>query len=264
MPADLAAEVLHVRLLIAIPVFNERKYVDGVLNSILRHHPNVLCVDDGSTDGTAERLAERTDISLIRHPKNAGYGQSLIDAFAFGEAHGYDWVLTMDCDEQHEPARIPEFIKAINTNCWDLVSGSRYLRPSDGDDAPPGDRRSINATITQLINDRFGLTLTDTFCGYKAHRMSAMRKLHLTETGYAFPLQLWPQVVRAGFRITELAVPRIYKDASRTFGGTLDDAAVRLRHYLDVFDAEVASGPVQAVAGEPAVSGVRAECCSCG
>lgn len=242
-----------VRLLIAIPVYNERKYVDAVLDRVLTYGHEVLAIDDGSTDGTAERLAERTDIRLLRHPKNAGYGQSLIDAFGYADRHRFDWTLTMDCDEQHEPARIPDFLAAIKTDEYDLISGSRYLTPSAEDDLPPGDRRNINATITRMLNDKYGLNLTDSFCGYKAHRTSAMQKLNLTETGYAFPLQFWPQVVRAGFRITELAVPLIYKDATRTFGGNLDDAAVRLRHYLDVFDKEISEAPVDE----------SEECCSC-
>ena len=247
------------RLLIAIPVYNERKYVDAVLDHVLSYHQDVLTIDDGSTDGTVDRLAARSDIKLLKHVTNAGYGQSLIDAFQYAGQHNYDWVLTMDCDEQHEPSKIPDFIAAIKTDQWDLISGSRYLAESDRDDAAPGDRRNINATITAMLNEKYNLNITDAFCGYKAHRMSAMRKLSLDETGYAFPLQLWPQAVRAGFRITELAVPRIYKDATRTFGGTLDDAGKRLRHYLDVFEAEIAKPIPQVVAGEPTGEAV---CCS--
>ncbi len=230
------------RLLIAIPVFNERKYVSRVLSQVLEQHPDVLVVDDGSTDGTADILAARRDICLIRHATNGGYGQSLIDAFGYADRHGFDWVITMDCDEQHEPARIPDFLKAIRTNEWDLISGSRYLQPSKQDDLPPGDRRTINATITSMLNETYGLSLTDSFCGFKAHRVSAMRKLRLTETGYAFPMQLWPQAIAAGLRITEIPVRLIYNDPKRSFGGVLDDATQRLKHYLAVFQAEVVKG----------------------
>jgi dolichol-phosphate mannosyltransferase len=229
-----------VRVLIAIPVFNEHKYVGRVLGKVLKFNRDVLVVDDGSTDGTGELLSARRDIRLIRHTANQGYGQSLIDAFRYADDHGFDWVITMDCDEQHEPERIPDFLGAIRTDQWDIISGSRYLRPSTEDDLPPGDRRTVNATITALINETFNLNLTDSFCGFKAHRVSAMRKLELTDTGYAFPMQLWPQAIRAGLRITEIPVRLIYNDPSRSFGGVLDDAAHRLRHYLDVFHAEMA------------------------
>ncbi|HEY0007408.1 MAG TPA: hypothetical protein VGB55_01685, partial [Tepidisphaeraceae bacterium] len=82
-------------------------------------------------------------------------------------------------------------------------------------------------------------SLTDTFCGFKAHRVSAMQKLNLSEKGYAFPLQLWPRAFAADLRITELSVKRIYHDPNRTFGGGLDDAPRRFRHYMDVLKREL-------------------------
>jgi glycosyltransferase involved in cell wall biosynthesis len=231
-----------VRLLIAVPVYNERKYVGPVLDRIKQYHGDILVVDDGSTDGTADILAARSDVHTIRHPINRGYGQSLIDAFGWADAKGYDWVITIDCDEQHEPERIPEFIRAIETDRWDLISGSRYMAPTCEDDLPPVDRRSINATITKALNDLFDLGITDAFCGYKAQRVSSMRRLRLDQPGYAFPMQLWPRAVKAGLRITEIPVRLIYNDPTRHFGGLLDDAGVRLKHYLEVLRRELAAG----------------------
>jgi dolichol-phosphate mannosyltransferase len=252
------------RLLIAVPVYNERKYVGPVLDKIKAYHDEILVVDDGSSDGTAEILKQRTDVHTIHHTVNRGYGQSLIDAFAWAGAHGYDWVITIDCDEQHEPSRIPDFVREIRTDKWDLISGSRYLRPSSQDDLPPIERRSINATITKLLNDTFGLGIADAFCGYKAHRVSAMRKLRLDEPGYAFPMQLWPRAVHAGLRITEIPVRLIYNDPTRHFGGQLDDAGVRLKHYLDVLKRETTRGDSAGAAPpSPEVDLPMAEsCCS--
>jgi len=226
------------RLLVAIPVFNERKYVERVLAKVLSIHPDVLLIDDGSTDGTAEYLQTRRDVQLIKHPENRGYGQSLINAFAYADARGYDWVITMDCDEQHEPERIPDFVREIESERWDIISGSRYLRPLETDDLPPGDRRTINATITNILNDVYQLGITDAFCGFKAHRVSAMRRLKLDIPGYAFPMQLWPQVANAKLRLTEIPVRLIYNDPTRHFGGMLDDATNRLQHYLAVLASE--------------------------
>ena len=245
------------RLLISIPVFNERKYVEHVLAKVLAIHSDVLLIDDGSSDGTGEYLAGRDDIQLIRHPRNMGYGQSLIDAFDYADRCGYDWVITMDCDEQHEPERIPEFVRELETDQWDIVSGSRYLLPIDSKHMPPVDRRTINSTITGMLNETFDWKLTDSFCGFKAHRVSAMRQLHLSESGYAFPMQLWPQVYRAGLRVTEIPVSLIYNDPTRTFGGVLDDAQRRLRHYLDVFNDEVTNPRMD----ENAVSDPAGCCC---
>jgi glycosyltransferase involved in cell wall biosynthesis len=263
-----------VRILIAVPVYNEQKYIGSVLDKIKRFHDEILVVDDGSSDATAAVLTARRDVHTIRHPVNRGYGQSLIDAFAWADAQGYDWVITIDCDEQHEPERIPDFIRAIETEQWDLISGSRYLRPSCEDDLPPVDRRSINTTITAALNEMFSLGITDAFCGYKAQRVEAIRRLRLDEPGYAFPMQLWPRAVQAGLRITEIPVRLIYNDPTRHFGGLLDDAGVRLRHYLDVLRRELdrgGCGPTVIAPVVPADSTVAETCsavagpsCGCG
>jgi dolichol-phosphate mannosyltransferase len=228
-----------VRVLVAIPVYNELKYVQHVLEKVKRFHDDILFVDDGSTDGTAELLAARSDIRLVRHATNRGYGQSVIDAFHYAHDNRFDWIITMDCDEQHEPEMIPHFKRLITTDRWDLISGSRYLHVRQDDDLPPGDRREINATITAKLNDLFDLGLTDAFCGFKAHRVEAMIAMRLDEPGYAFPLQLWPRVARARLRLTEVPVRLIYNDPNRHFGGDLDDARIRLRHYLEVLEREL-------------------------
>jgi len=247
-----------VRLLIAVPVFNERRHVEHVLDKIHRYCQEILVVDDGSTDGTADLLAARGDIRLICHGENRGYGQSLIDAFAFADRAGFDWVITMDCDEQHEPEMIPDFIRQIRTDRWDLISGSRYLHPRYNDDLPPVDRRAVNLTMTTILNDLFALNLTDAFCGFKAHRVWAMRRLRLTEPGYAFPLQLWPQVAAAALRITEIPVRLIYNDPTRHFGGALDDAGNRLRHYLYTLSDEI-----KRLAENPLPAAATAQTCCC-
>jgi glycosyltransferase involved in cell wall biosynthesis len=246
-----------VRIMIAIPVFNEAKYVGRVLDKVKRFNADILVIDDGSTDGTSQILRQRNDVHTIEHPVNRGYGQSIIDAFNSADAHGFDWVITMDCDEQHEPEMIPQFIHCIHQDRWDIISGSRYLQARADDDLPPGDRRAINAQITRRLNDLFHLGLTDAFCGFKAHRVSAMQKLKLTEPGYAFPMQLWPRAAGAGLHITEIPVRLIYNDPSRHFGGLLDDPENRLQHYLQVLDVELA----RLRQGPPMVEAADGSCC---
>lgn len=222
------------RWLTALPVYNEVRYVDAVLDQVTEYSPEVLVVDDGSTDGTSELLASRSDIHVVRHGKNRGYGAGLMTAFDFAARQGYTYLVTIDCDGQHEPQRIPEFVAACES--VDLVSGSRYLRRFPGDSRPPADRERINRQVTAVLNRRLGLHLTDAFCGFKAYRVAALRDLDLTETGYAMPLEFWVQAVAAGLEIIELPVPLIYLDASRSFGGELDDSATRLEHYYDVLE----------------------------
>ncbi len=230
------------KTLVAVPVFNEQAYVEGVLRRLYGHAEDVLVVDDASTDQTPQLLTDlqpELGFELIRHPVNHGYGRSLRDAFAFAAGRGYDWIITMDCDEQHEPAAIPRFVEAAASGDLDIISGSRYLMIDEDSDSPPEDRRAINYRMTAEINERLGLTLTDSFCGFKAHRVEAMRGLTLSEDGYAFPMQMWVQAVAAGLRIGEIPVRLIYNDATRTFGGGLDDAAIREGHYRRVLHCEL-------------------------
>lgn len=227
------------RVLIAIPVFNEESHVEGILARILRLCDDVLVVDDGSTDGTADILAATPGLAVIRHAENRGYGRSLIDAFEYADRRGYDWVITIDCDDQHEPARIPNFIERAARGDVDVVSGSRYLMDMPGNTVAPEDRRRINARITRMLNETLGLHLTDAFCGFKALSVSAIRRLRLSVPGYAFPLQFWVQAASRALRICELPVQLIYDDPTRHFGGILDDPASRLEHYLEVFRREL-------------------------
>ena len=230
---------MSLRFLTALPVYNEVRHVGSVLDEVLRYGPNVLVVDDGSTDGTSELLARRTDIQRVRHPQNRGYGAALRTAFDYTLAHGYDLLVTIDCDGQHSPKRIPLFVEAAGDA--DIVSGSRYLERFAGDSRPPEARRRINQQITAQVNRRLGLNLTDAFCGFKSYRSSALERLDISEPGYAMPLQLWVQASQAKLKIVELAVPLIYLEEERSFGGSLDDAQTRLQYYHQVIDRSLAA-----------------------
>lgn len=247
------------RFLLAIPVYNEAPYVRGVLAEVRKYVTDILVVDDGSTDGTARMLADQSDIDVIQHPRNQGYGKSLADAFAYAMCRRYDWLITIDCDEQHEPSFIPKFKARALADEADIISGSRYLETLDGNSLPPEDRRRINAEVTELLNRRLGLGITDAFCGFKAYRVSALARLCIIEAGYAMPLQMWVQIWRARLRIVELPVKLIYTDATRHFGGPLDDPQTRRQHYLDVLEAELARERFEPCApcptGQPAVCG---------
>ena len=230
------------RILIAIPVYNEERYVTKVLDQVRHYSSDILVIDDGSTDQTPMLLAQQP-VDVIRHAANRGYGQSMVDAFRWSSCYKYDWVITMDCDEQHEPESLPMFFRAIEQNDADIISGSRYMSNSNIEDMPPADRRQINQIITQQINDTLDLQLTDGFCVFKAYRVSAMRKLSLTEQGYAFPLQFWVQAVAHDLVIREVPISLIYNDPNRSFGGPLNDADKRLAHYRQVFETELKRFP---------------------
>jgi len=231
------------RVLTAIPVYNEERHVESVLHEVRRYSPNILVVNDGSTDGTAALLARQEGLQVITHLTNRGYGAALTSAFACARRQAIDVLVTMDCDGQHEPSRIPVLLEAIHDA--DIVSGSRYLRDFHQDTLAPQDRRRINQEVTAELNRRFGLHLTDAFCGFKAYRREALERLHITETGWGMPLQLWVQAARLGLRVKEVGVPRLYLDPNRAFGGVLDNADERLAYYRQVIDA-AASGTLAA------------------
>ena len=228
------------RVLLAIPVYNEERYVDTVLTEVRKRMDDILVIDDGSTDRTPMLLSQHP-VEVIRHASNRGYGRSMMDMFRWAAVDGFDWLITMDCDEQHEPAAIPDFLAAIAEDDADVVSGSRYFDAASLVDAPPPDRRRINQLLTDEINQRLGLELTDAFCGFKAYRVASLAGLQLDVDGYDFPMQFWVQAVANGLRVRELPVRLIYNDPSRSFGGPLDDAENRLAVYRRTFEQEVAT-----------------------
>ena len=226
--------------LIIIPVFNEEATLDQVLVEVRRAVPacDILVVDDGSTDRSPQIIRAHADVQMVRHDTNRGYGQSLITGFRYAIDGGYAVAVTIDCDEQHEPQRIPDFLQAIATA--DIVSGSRYLDPTLPGDPPPPDRVRLNREFVARLRTITGYTLTDAWCGFKAYRVEALRKLQLTEPSYGLPLQVWVQAAYHHLRVVELAVARIYRNPRRQFWGGLDDADARRAYYLKVLEAEVA------------------------
>ncbi|MCA9045031.1 MAG: glycosyltransferase family 2 protein [Planctomycetaceae bacterium] len=230
------------RILTAIPVYNEERHVLDVLHTVREWCDDILVVDDGSSDRTPLLLQEMVGISVIRHNPNQGYGGALRSAFQFAIEHDYDVLVTIDCDGQHQPQFIPEMAAAVyppGERSYDIVSGSRYLKTFDGNSLPPEERRSINMHVNRRLESCYGLTLTDSFCGFKAYRVEALKKFEITELGYALPLQLWVQAVRHRMRIREFAVPLIYTDEERSFGESLDVAATRLAYYEEVLKREM-------------------------
>ncbi|MBN2064121.1 MAG: glycosyltransferase family 2 protein [Sedimentisphaerales bacterium] len=228
------------KILLAIPAYNEERYINQVLDSVRTYISDILVVNDGSTDQTAQILAGRRGIYSLTFEQNRGYGQAMSDIFHFAHCYNYSWVITMDCDFQHEPEYIPLFIEAIMADNADIVSGSRYMADSEVRDMPPSDRRYINGQIVSLLQEQLGLELTDAFCGFKAYRTEAVSRLKLTEKGYAFPLEFWSQAVRAKLKIKELPISLVYNDPNRCFGGQLNDPGQRLKHYKAVLQKSMA------------------------
>lgn len=222
---------------VLMPVYNEESTACDVLDAVRQYFGGtVIVVDDGSTDHTPECLAARRDIVLLTLPANEGYGAALRHGFCLARELGVSRLVTMDCDGQHEPAHIPQFLEALHRG-GDIISGSRYL-PGSGEQGlvAPGQRRQVNAQVSAEINRVTGWQLTDAFCGFKAYRLEALAQIQLSEPGYALPLEVWAKAWKQGLNVTEIPVERIYCDNDRSFGEHLDDPDARLRYYMDVWN----------------------------
>ena len=197
------------RPLVIIPLYNEEETLAQVLVEVRRHTSAlILVVNDGSTDRSAEILRRAAPgIEVIAHAQNEGYGQSLIDGFHYAVRQAFDVAVTIDCDLQHEPRLIPRFLEAAAG--FDIVSGSRYHPDAGIQDPAPADR------------------------------VAGLARMTLDERSYGMPLQVWIQAARLGLTVTEIPVPRIYKNPDRRFWGGLDDPQTRRTYYLSIIDREM-------------------------
>lgn len=225
-----------------MPVFNEERTVNAVLDSVRRHYDGeIVVINDGSTDATTAVLDARHDVTVISHPVNLGYGRALGEGLGVARCRGVRRVITMDCDGQHEPAHIPQFLGELDRG-GDIISGSRYLPGSREIGEAPTMRREINRRVTEEVNRVTGWGLTDAFCGFKAYRLDALAGIELCEPGYALPMELWAKAYRHGLSVREIAVERIYCDHDRSFGVDLDDPDVRYAYYLRIWNENLAGG----------------------
>jgi len=227
------------KILVAIPVFNEVD-VYNIIQRIKDFSLDILVIDDGSTNGFREKLSDDGNIQVIIHPKNLGYGKTIIDAFMFASKSGYDYLLTIDSDGQHEPEEISLFLKEIPFHDYDILSGSRYFFHTRVGKEVPLERYLINKEITGIINRITGFSITDSFCGFKAYKVEKLKAMRLTEYGYGMPLQFWVQAWKLGLGVREIPVKLIYKDLKKEFKGILENADIRLRYYKNIIEEELA------------------------
>lgn len=226
------------QVLIGIPVYNEEKHIADILEAVTMFGHDVLVVDDCSTDSTPSIL-KKFDIRTIRHEENHGVGRTLQEMFRWSSKHKYDWLVTLDSDGQHDPAEIANFVKVLEEDSADIVSGSRYLESVLANDTPPKERETINRQVTQELNASLGIQITDTFTGYKAYRVASLHAVDIDVDGYAFPIQFWVQAAVGNLRIQEIPIRLIYNDLNRRFGGELDDPVIRLDYYRAILCREL-------------------------
>jgi len=208
-----------IKILVIIPTFNEVENIGPLTEKLLRHPLDleVLVVDDNSPDGTGARVqslaGQDPRIHLIERSGKLGMGSAHREGLRFGLAHGYDRVMIMDGDFSHDPALVPEMIRASETA--DFVAGSRYV-PGGSTPDWPWHRRFLSRGSNVLSRLVLGRQLHDWTSSYRCFRREALAALPLDRfqsDGYAFVEELAFAVVRRGFRVAE--VPITFLDRSR-------------------------------------------------
>ncbi len=201
------------RALVVIPTYNERENIARIVDAVLGQDPRleVLIVDDGSPDGTAaivRGIMEQTPrVHILERPKKLGLGTAYLAGFAWALEQTFDYVFEMDADFSHDPAHLPQFLRAIQDA--DLVLGSRYLN---------GRVSVVNWPISRLLLSYFanvyargvtGLPVWDSTGGFKCFRRTVLEAIDLTRVhsnGYAFQIEMSFRAWKKRFRIAEIPI----------------------------------------------------------
>jgi dolichol-phosphate mannosyltransferase len=205
------------KALVIIPTYNERETLPVIIDSVLRHNGfDVLVIDDGSPDGTAELVKGTIHINkrvfLIERPGKLGLGTAYVTGFKWGLERGYDYLIEMDADGSHNPDELPFFRDAMNDGCG-LVIGSRYLN---------GTISVVGWDFRRLMLSKFGnyyaswilgMKLTDLTSGFRCYSNEALSSIDLDRihsNGYSFQIEMAFRVSSAGFGVGE--VPIIFRE----------------------------------------------------
>lgn len=220
-----------------IPAYNEADRVGKVVRSAIGHVDAVIVVDDGSTDGTAE-AAESAGARVIRHVLNGGAGAATMTGIEAARLMRATAVVTLDADEQHDPADIPRLIDPVKRDDADIVFGNRFgLRPDGKGNRIPKIRRLFNTAgnlVTLLVTGKW---VQDSQCGYKVFGPKALRQIDLRMSGFEFCTEIVREAVRHKWRITHVPTKVLYSEYTlakgQSFGNGVKTALkILLRSFL--------------------------------
>lgn len=186
-----------------IPAYNAAECLPETLAALLRVWPaeDVVVVDDGSTDSTSG-AAEAAGVECARHPANQGKGAALKTGFSYALDGGYDAVITLDADCQHDPSHIPAFLEAQRRSGADIVIGTRML---DHRGMPFG-RVCSNTITSRFVSWRARCAISDSQSGYRLISSGVISSIPLATSRYETESELLIRAGRAGFRISEVPI----------------------------------------------------------
>ena len=210
------------KIVAAIPCFNTERSIGDIASRAGRYVDQVIVIDDGSVDGTAE-AARAAGALVVSHTSNRGYGEAIKSAFAAAKANTADVLVTLDGDGQHNPDEIPRLLSPIVNGEADLVIGSRFMGNSH---TIPSYRKLGISIITYLWNIGSKVKVFDTQSGFRAYSKKIFDNLALSEKGMSLSIEALQKVRRKGGIIKEVPISCLY------FPSTLNLPAVR--HGLGV------------------------------
>lgn len=203
------------KALVIIPTYNEADNIQRIIHALigLKDQVDVLVVDDGSPDGTAQIVSNQKviypgRIHLIVRSGKMGLGTAYIEGFKYALEKGYEYVVEMDADFSHDPNDVPKLVKEVRSENADLAIGSRYC---DGISI-------INWPLSRLIlsyganiyaRTITGLPIFDTTAGFKCIHRNVIENISLDRirsNGYAFQIELHFRAWKAGFKLKEVSI----------------------------------------------------------
>jgi len=188
-----------------IPCFNEAPEIGKVVAQVRRHLPNVIVVDDGSTDNTAEN-ARRAGAEIIRLAKNSGKGAALKSGWRHARELGFSWVLLLDGDGQHDAEDIPRFFACAGNTGSNLVVGNRM-----GDcSAMPWLRRQVNQWMSNRISHLTGAVLPDSQCGFRLAHLDTLANLTMHANRFEIESAMLVAFCRAGRKVEFVPIRTLY------------------------------------------------------
>lgn len=196
---------------VVLPVYNEVKKVEHVLEKLKSLDLMIYVVDDGSTDASYNIITKLSNnsrrIKKYRHTINLGKGAALKTGFEAAFAGGMDAVIMMDSDGQHSVRDLNKFIEKLETNRYDMVLGSRNLHHG-----VPLIRFLGNKFASVFITLLFSYYISDILCGFRAITKNAYSKLKIESTGYGVETEMIVKASKYNLRICEVGIETIYHD----------------------------------------------------